>query len=271
MLDELRTRLRALLGRPSPVALYYWSPDDHRGRNNFGDFLSRVIVGHVLSELGISPSRLRFDDDGDHSRDRRLLAIGSILHHAREGDVVWGSGVNGKDLHQKFRPGHLDVRMVRGPLTRRYLERNGVPCPADYGEPALLLSRYHPRPVATASRDYVIVPNLNDYRFYEDHERAVDPTSDWESVVTEICRAEFVVSSSLHGLVVADSYGIPARHLLSLAEPIFKYRDYYEGTGRQDVRFAHTIEEALRLGGVAAPECDPSRMLSRFPSDVLDA
>jgi pyruvyltransferase len=119
--------------------------------------------------------------------------------------------------------------------------------------------------------DYVVVPNLNDFSLYADHERAVDPTSGWRRVVAEICRAKLVVSTSLHGLVVAESYGIPARHLLSVAEPIFKYRDYYEGTGRQDVRFAHSIDEALDLGGVAAPEYDPSRMLSLFPTDFLEA
>ena len=59
--------------------------------------------------------------DKDVDKDRKLLALGSILTYARNNDVVWGSAVNGKWLdlkHYKFTT--LDVRAVRGPLTREF-------------------------------------------------------------------------------------------------------------------------------------------------------
>lgn len=269
MLKSLRARLRRLVGTSDEISLYHWSPNDHRGAQNLGDFLSRIIVKGVLQELEIESTSLRIDDGADLD-ERRLLAIGSILHHAREGDIVWGAGINGKDLHRRLRLKDLDIRMVRGPLTQRCLEREDISCPSEYGEPGLLLSRYY-TPTATPGKwDYVTVPNLNDLGLWAcAGETVVDPTGDWKAAVDMICSSSLVISSSLHGLVVAESYGIPARHLLSLAEPTFKYRDYYEGTGRDRVEFAQTIEEALELGGVRPPEYDPSTMLDLFPVDVV--
>lgn len=34
--------------KKSRLGLYYWSPNDHRGKENFGDYMSKVIVGNVL-------------------------------------------------------------------------------------------------------------------------------------------------------------------------------------------------------------------------------
>jgi pyruvyltransferase len=39
-----------------------------------------------------------------------------------------------------------------------------------------------------------------------------------------------VLSSSLHGIVLAEAFRIPARMLrLTENEPLYKYQDYYEG------------------------------------------
>ena len=51
---------------------------------NFGDLLGPLIVRELVTELGLRPARER----------RRLLAIGSVLHFGRAGDVVWGAGRN---------------------------------------------------------------------------------------------------------------------------------------------------------------------------------
>lgn len=117
---------------------------------------------------------------------------------------------------------------------------------------------------------YVLVPNLNDTLFFpDDGDRVLAPTDDWTEVVDRICSAELVVSTSLHGLVIAEAYGVPARALLSYAEPTFKYRDYYEGTGRTGVRFAQSVSEARDLGGVRPPERKPSAMVDAFPWDCF--
>src|SRR5262245_34695642 len=95
---KVARRLRdiALGGRPQPsppvpfqahtIELFYWrSPQGV----NFGDYLSSVIVSKMAADAGC------FLDE-ERPVPVRLLGIGSILHFARDGDVVWGSGVNGK-------------------------------------------------------------------------------------------------------------------------------------------------------------------------------
>src|SRR4051794_38477481 len=65
------------------VELFHWKP---QSGENFGDHLSTVIVTKILADAGF------FLGEGHSSRER-LLAVGSILHFARNGDHVWGSGV----------------------------------------------------------------------------------------------------------------------------------------------------------------------------------
>lgn len=58
----------------------------------------------------------------------------------------------------------LDVRAVRGPLTREFLLKKGIACPEIYGDPTLLFPLYFPefKKAAKSSRDYSIVPHFSD-------------------------------------------------------------------------------------------------------------
>jgi pyruvyltransferase len=268
LLSEIYQRLRGHKNK-SGVGLYYWSPSDHRGEENFGDYLSRVIVERVVQEhyekyIGA----IKYGVEGV---ENRLLAIGSILHHARDHETIWGSGVNGKSLGQRLEASDLDVRRVRGPLTRRFLLRHNISCPPTYGEPGLLISEFFGKTRSEETKfPFSLVLNLNDMLLYEEEEYIIYPNWSLDRVIERIQASELVISTSLHGLVIAEAFGIPARHLLSFAEPTFKYIDYYEGTGRADVRFAHTLDEALDLGGVAPPRYDAQKMINCFPIEILD-
>jgi len=251
--------------QPYPhVELFYWQPDD--GTINFGDFLSAVVVDQCLRQFG----HTRADET---QRNARMLAIGSILHYARNGDVVWGSGVNGRagqqDLHPSVRS--LDVRAVRGPRTQEILRRRGLSVPDVFGDPALLIphlfaGRFQRRP----KLPWVFVPNLHDIRLFDPTDaNIVTPLGSWNRRIARILEAEFVLASSLHGIVVAEAYGIPARYVrLSNAEGAFKYHDYFEGTGRFNVEFATSIDEGKEMGGVARPNFNHQTLMDSFPVDL---
>ena len=51
--------------------------------------------------------------------------------------IIYGSGAITSNPDIKGRP--VKVLSVRGPLTRDVLIKNGIDCPAVYGDPALLL------------------------------------------------------------------------------------------------------------------------------------
>jgi pyruvyltransferase len=245
------------------IDLFFWRPEGNQ--LNFGDHLARVVVtklladqGHLLEEETIA--------------SRRLFAVGSVLHFANDGDVVWGSGVNGKVDAQLHRFRSLDVRAVRGPLTRTFLMGRGIAVPEIYGDPALLLPRLFPgRFAPRAASPYVVVPNLHDMAPAQQAKmrHLVSPMTSWNRCVAEILKGELVISSSLHGIIVAEAYGIPARYLrLSETENIFKYNDYMQGTGRQAIEPAGSVEEALEMGGMSPPVFDPDALMAAFPLDL---
>jgi len=54
------------------------------------------------------------------------------------------------------------------------------------------------------------------------------------------------------------------------AEDLFKYRDYYEGTGRSEFTFATSVEEGIEMGGERPPVFDPAPLIAAFPFDLWD-
>ena len=137
--------------------------------NNFGDLLGPVVCREILRRAGIQ---------GPPTRDRRLLSVGSVLSLARDGDVVWGTGVNGKSVDVDPPFSSLDVRAVRGPKTRAHLTAHGIDVPEVYGDPGLLVGRLWSREQLRARqsrRAVTIIPNLNDLSRTPRDSRVVNP------------------------------------------------------------------------------------------------
>lgn len=260
------------------IELYSWNPSRPvlagRGKrlfpiekpvNNFGDLLGPVIAERLRRAANL-PNRV--------STARRLLSVGSVLHFAREGDVIWGSGVNGKvpsDLHT-YRS--LDVRAVRGPLTRAFLQDRGINAPEVFGDPALLLPHVAPE-LLSASKNKIykvtVVPNMQDLllnRSLRLLPNVLNPRSGLRRCLFRIVRSELVVGSSLHAIIVAEAFGIPARVVKSDVEHDFKYADYYSGTGRASYSPAKTIREAIQAGGEPLPLFSVRPLLDAFPFDL---
>jgi pyruvyltransferase len=247
-------------------ALYWWQPGD--GRINVGDHLSKVMVEAMLA--------LRdFELTGKRDLDRRLFAIGSVLHNARNGETVWGSGINAKIPEHMHRFDSLDVRAVRGPLTRQWLMERGMDVPEVYGDPALLMPAFYPRELvgAAARTDFLVIPHFNEpvERYAAWREQLLLPDMRPLAFVRRLLGARMVVSSSLHGLILAEAYGIPAVYLDSgNGEARFKYDDYYAGTGRNYWRSGHSVEECLDLGGNGRFDLAALQhgLLATFPYDL---
>lgn len=184
-----------------------------------------------------------------------ILMIGSIIETLTNKDsVIWGSGAmyGGKiPLYEKPKK----VLAVRGPFTREYLLSQGVDCPEVYGDPALLLPRiYNPQP-AKKYKLGVIPHNVDiESEYLSELKNDVEVKiiklkgyEDWHKVIDEICECEFIISSSLHGLIISDAYGIP-NLWIKLSNKVlggdFKYLDYFMSVGRE-VSEAFLVESSL--------------------------
>jgi len=251
--------------------LYFWSPAEP-DRENFGDYISLKLIERMTQ------GPVEAVHESLENGRKKILAVGSILHFAANHDIVWGSGINGK--HMSLADYHfstLNVRAVRGPLTRKFLMDNfGITCPEVYGDPALLMPYFFPefRKKKQPSREYIVIPHSSEEALFPItlYPHVVYPTERWEYIVEQILDSKLVIASSLHGLVVAEAFGVPARMLrVTENEPLFKYEDYYRGTNRATFQFATSIEEALRLGGEPPHQADLRKLYSTFPAEFFKA
>jgi pyruvyltransferase len=250
----------ASVGYTQGIPLYFWQDKII----NFGDYLSLKLVERIVGlPITVVPKSAL--------NTHKLLAVGSILTFARNDDMVWGSGVNGKwmDLNN-YKFTRLTVRAVRGPLTRNFIKKNfNIECPEIYGDPALLVPYFFPefKRKDNPAHDYVIIPHYSEqHLFSKDDSHVIYPTEPWDEVIQKILDSKFVISSSLHGIIIAEAFGIPAQFLrISEKESLFKYHDYYLGTGRTGFTMAYSVEEALALGGESPVICDLTQLYNAFP------
>jgi pyruvyltransferase len=205
------------LPQATTLKAYWW-----RDAPNFGDILTPVLLKRLL---GVKPEWC--------DKSPRLLAVGSILVRAKQGDTVWGSGCNPRK-EGPWNAAGVRFLAVRGPLTRDFVLSRGGQCPEIYGDPALLLPTIHPV-APSPTRELAIMPHLDDdagWNFGRSRGIfTINPSWPWERIVAEICASSHVVSSSLHGVIVAEAYGVPATWA-DFVTRNGKFEDYYRSTAR---------------------------------------
>jgi hypothetical protein len=218
------------------IRLYWWSEIfiQKKSRENYGDLLGKYLVEKISGKPVVWQRAHKF-----HLKNLwqpLYVTIGSILEHVGAHCTVWGSGIISRDAQVAG----ATFIAVRGPLSRKRLQELGYPCPEVYGDPALLLPLYyHPK----IERKYPlgIVPHINDYenvcKLYEQHEgvQVIDfNTNDVEQTTKEILSCQHIISSSLHGVIVAHAYQIPAIQV-AFSDKIYgdgvKYHDYFMSVG----------------------------------------
>lgn len=264
---RLRNSAKALLRPDRPlrrrdIELFYWRPKD--GRQNFGDHLSIAIASKLAAEHD-------FCFDEIVPEPRRLFAIGSILQYAQNNDVVWGTGWNGNTSPVEHRFPILDVRAVRGPLTRDVLRSAGVSVPAVFGDPALLTRQLFQKRFQKTRDDPepLLIPHFADLEVVGTADNIVSPYSPWPHVVQRIVNSQLVISSSLHGLIIADAFSIPCIYLrLSEHESFFKFEDYILGSNRNGLAVATSLPQAYRLSPIMPGLPDLSALKAAFPYDL---
>ena len=98
-------------------------------------------------------------------------------------------------------------------------------------------------------------------------------TKDYKKVINKICSAKVVVSSSLHGIILAEAYGIPAVFVQDRPEKFnFKYQDWYESTNRTMEVYTN-LEKALTVEKKEVPDLNQMRknLIDSFPYDLWNS
>lgn len=213
-----------------------------------------------------------------------VCALGDNGWRKHYAEIIWGTGIMYDGLKglwfEKFWDANhrrLDIRAVRGPMTREVFLKLGHQCPEVYGDPGILMPLiYQPKDVEK-THDYMVIPQYtteNEVRKYFPDDLVISMNSnDYKSVINRIVSCKKVYSSSLHGIILAEAYGVPAVFFRGVPAIVdFKYKDYYASTGRYDVPMAGSLAEAFSF---EAPELlDLTNLqqglLDAFPYDLWE-
>jgi pyruvyltransferase len=241
----------------NPIPAYWWSPrrsprtlavelkhrsgswtrtmwPPQRAFTNHGDELNAVVLPELLGRP------VRWAPLGRED----VIGIGSVLvPYLEQGGrgLILGSGDGSATITPERAADVRDrVLAVRGPLVRQAM---GLPGDTPLGDPGLAV-----RGIAGASgtrRGRLVIPHFAVFQDAE-HRRALaalrntgyrvmSPTTSPRAMIAAIRDAEFVVGSSLHGVILSHALGTPTTHISFDGHvdvmPGHKFRDHNETVG----------------------------------------
>ncbi|GIT91409.1 hypothetical protein JANAI62_18660 [Jannaschia pagri] len=208
------------------VKLFWWE-EPHPG--NLGD----IINPYIVEKLTGRPPKFA-------PRGVGMCAIGSVIKWAKSGTPVWGSG--SPHENDTLAPDAV-YHAVRGPYTRDLVLRNGGTCPEVYGDAGWFLPILYRPDVKKTHKTGLIL-------HFQHEEAPLDVSPDIrridirrlgydeiEAFLDEMLSCERIVSTSLHGVIIAQAYGIPAclGTVTNAQQQIhgdgIKFKDYYASVG----------------------------------------
>lgn len=195
---------------------------------NFGDLWTTYAVWRLCDRVlePVDPA------------NAELFGVGSIAADVPKGfqGHIFGSGL--MHSHQTADFSHAKVWCLRGHLTAKRVLVNG---PTVMGDPVLLSEWLVPEYWREPRYRLGVIPHYLDktdprvLALYNDPEVCViDIQSGVWNVLRAVARCRQIVSSSLHGLVIADALNIPNQWVqlsANVAGQGFKFRDYYSVFG----------------------------------------
>ncbi|GAA1137199.1 polysaccharide pyruvyl transferase family protein [Kribbella jejuensis] len=208
--------------------MYWWRPDPPY-RGNFGDELGPYLVGALFG--------LRVEWAEPDACE--IATVGTVIEMmlSSKGEnrpALWGSGLF-LTATDTISAGEFQIAALRGRLTRERIA--DLDSDVALGDPGLL-AYVLVEPLPRKQHELGIVPHFLDAELPlvaqlrgRPGVTIVDVTKPAPEVVRDIARCHYVLSSSLHGLVVADSIGTPNAYVPLSNDPRIggskKFLDYY--------------------------------------------
>ena len=223
-----------------PPLHIFISEDQNLGITNFGDEIQKDIIPIIFGYRVIPTS---------HASEASIFTVGSILSELThmtydKTNHIWGSGFissepipNETDLLKK-----VTIHALRGKITYSRIKSQLKNLPdLPLGDPGLLASIIYPKSAKKNHKiglvhhyidaDNAIVSSLRK----NDNFLIINPLDPPKEVAAQISSCDFILSSSLHGLIVADSYNIPNAHI-KLSDKVYggeyKFNDYDSGVNK---------------------------------------
>lgn len=233
------------------IRLFWWGGNR---KINFGDGIAAPLV-HMMSGRPVEYADISRCD---------MAATGSILQKLTSKKwkriingrfnkiIVWGSGAFSPHGYEGGKG--LSVYCIRGKLTAEAVKLSKH---VATGDPGLLVDRWDYK--MKKQYRWGIIPHISDRssKVISDMNKnnsnsciidLADP--DFSTTIKKIMSCDFIISSSLHGLIAADSFGIPNTWMevnKGISGGHWKFMDYFSSIDRKDQVPLSAMEHEIDL------------------------
>lgn len=223
---------------PEDSVLGFWWD----GKANFGDAAGPWLINKMTGKNVIN------------ARNSRAIGvatpnIGSLFQMINYPRVdFWGCGLlyppNERQVERLRSLEQARIFAVRGEKTRETLQQMvGWEVPAVYGDPALLFPRYLQIEQRGHAAGVALIPHRQHSKYFDTRDignvELLSVADDVREVVTSIATSEVCVSTSLHGVIFAQAYGVPWVWLNVQDDELkggeFKFEDFFTTIDRDAV------------------------------------
>jgi len=211
-----------------------------------------------------------------------ILGVGSIFFDASMHSYVWGSGmINAEKPIPPIDPSK--IRALRGKKTVEALTALGYRVPdVPLGDPGFLLSKVYSGPSVSRKRYRACIvphhasinhPVFKKYRKMDDV-CVFNIMTDDLSVIDDMLESEVVVSQSLHGLIFAESLGIPSIWISDRfdAKWKFKFQDWYSTTElpqEKPLSLDTSLDELIKQSRLCGSVIDVDALMTSLPCEEV--
>ncbi len=235
----IREHIKLLLHPAIINAFVFYQNDKRIKHENWGDDINYYFLREIINQPVVLFNRTSL---AFRLKLRNYLVIGSTIDMlCTRNTEVWGAGIIDGNKPLEAKPKR--VYAVRGPLTRAKLLSEGVDCPEIYGDPVLLTPLYY-QPRIYKRYKYGILSHVSNQTIVETllfNGRSLSECEDvriiylgqythWHDLIDQVCECETILSSSLHGLIIAEAYHIP-NVWIEFGKPLigghFKFHDFF--------------------------------------------
>ena len=171
-----------------------------------------------------------------------LITIGSVIDwYTNPNCDIWGAGI----MNRNSPITKANFYAVRGKYSQLRLKELGHEPAKAIGDPALLTPMIY-KPKSEKKYALGIIPHFLHYeetitRVNSDKILVINLLDDIEKVIEDVYSCDKIISSSLHGIIIAHAYGVPALWFWLSKEHIggddIKFADYFSSVEIREYNF----------------------------------
>ena len=242
-------------------------------KDNWGDALNPVLFKCLTGKKPVHYKMYK-----NKLNKPAYTMIGSYLQNLTDPNiVVWGTGFMNQNSKIKVTP--REICAVRGPLSRQNFLENNIECPNVFGDAAILYPIFYQPKSITKKYKFGFIAHHRDRGteltkvFDRPDVLNINIKSPIQQVVNEIHQCEYIISSTLHGIIASDAYGIPSIWVKLTDRPLgdgFKFKDYFASVGREttepiQVKKDLNVEELINRYTDSKPYLDVEKLIDSCP------